>query len=137
MGEVTHMLEIIREYDDEVVMSSNGDALVVRWTLKLNGVEVGRTRELFPCSYDRSNIGDPPGLTTLRDQIKMGLAAAVSGNTETEGLTSAAEFIEAHEILDSSDGQSVRPRSEGNRAGLAYAVALRGLIASSSQDVAE
>jgi hypothetical protein len=50
-------------------------------------------------------------------------------NGMANGLEEAARFIETHEILDSSYGQTVRERHEGNRAGLAYAAALRSMSA--------
>ncbi len=43
------------------------------------------------------------------------------------GLEAAAELVDRNQIADTSSGQTVEPRLEGNRAGLAYAKAIRAL----------
>ncbi len=43
-------------------------------------------------------------------------------------LEAAAKAVEESEILHGGDTDELRPRSEGNRSGLAYAVAIRALI---------
>lgn len=44
---------------------------------------------------------------------------------EQRGREACAKLIEGNEIVDSSEGQFLRKRTNGNRAGLTYAAAIR------------
>jgi len=56
------------------------------------------------------------------EQEKLGFNAG-----RRAGIEAAAELVDHNQIVDTSGGQTVEPRLEGNRAGLAYAKAIRAL----------
>jgi len=59
--------------------------------------------------------------------VTKGEIASLVTSARLQALEEAAKLVEEHQIFDSSDGQGVEPRSDGNRAGLAYAAAIRAL----------
>lgn len=58
--------------------------------------------------------------------VKLGATSPVQ--TREDGIREAAALVRGNAIIDSSDGQSLRARTDGNRAGLAYADAIEALL---------
>lgn len=69
---------------------------------------------------DAGNNGGGVYVLTLRPTISRALMAERAAERER-----CASLIEQNEIMDTSNGQYLRPRSDGNRAGIIYAAAIR------------
>lgn len=88
---------------------------------------------LVPHASQSSVDADPLPSNSVDDSADDLTAAYMAGfergkeASRNQALEDAAKLIDANQIADTSSGQIVEPRIDGNRAGMAFANAIRSL----------